>query len=213
MEPTFQRSYHSLYRAIDGWPKIGEEERLEAVADALLKPDKQLYWLLVTDTTSYPRQFARTLKDRGFVHAANAGRGNKPVTIGHQYSVTASLPARNSEEPPWVVPLVSQRVRTQETESQVGLQQLVRLVEDEDLPWHNEFVMHVGDSRYSTPAFLYGAAQQENLVTSRGCAATVSCVAYRRLWRKKPGLDTPPPGTGRSLSSMIPQPGTNQMSG
>jgi hypothetical protein len=165
LEPTFQRSYHSLYRAIDGWSKTGEEERLEAVAEALLKPDKQPYWLLGTDTTSYPRQFARTLEDRGFVHAPNAVRGNKPVTIGHQYSVTASLPERNSGEPPWVVPLVSQRVRTQETESQVGLQQLVRLVEDEDLPWHNEFVVHVGDSRYSTPAFLYGAAQQENLVT------------------------------------------------
>lgn len=95
LEPGFQRSYHSLYRAIEGWSDDGAEEWLEMVAELLPEPDAQPYWLLGTDTTSYPRQFARTLVDRSFVHAPNVVADNRPVTIGHQYSVIACLPERD----------------------------------------------------------------------------------------------------------------------
>ena len=165
LEPSFQRSYHSLYWAIDGWSDDGAGERLEMVADLLPEPEVQPYWLLGTDATSYPRPFARTLADRGFVHASNPIADNKPVTIGHQYSVTTCLSERGSGEPPWVVPLVSRRVTTQETESEVGAEQLVRLVEDEDLPWYGNLVVHVGDTRYGSRPFLYRVAHEENLVT------------------------------------------------
>lgn len=48
---------------------------------------KRSFHLFVIDVTSQPRQFSPTLQDRGFVYQPNAIRGNKPVTIGHQYSV------------------------------------------------------------------------------------------------------------------------------
>ena len=165
LEPAFRRSYNSVYQAIDSWSDAGNDERLKLTANLLPEPARQPYWLLGTDTTSCPRQFARTLADRGFVHFPTAIARNKPVTIGHQYALTAFLPERTTGESPWVVPLISQRVTTQETESEVGLRQVMQVMEDEDLPWHEALTVHVGDSRYSTPDFLCGATQIENLVT------------------------------------------------
>jgi hypothetical protein len=165
LEPAFQRSYNSVYQAIDGWSSRKKDERLKLIAAMLPEPADQPHWLLGTDITPMRRQYARTLKDRGYVYFPNAVAGNKPVTIGHQYSLTACLPERAPGDPPWVVPLVSQRVTTQETESEIGLAQLMRLMEDEGLPWHKALTVHVGDSRYSTPDFLFGTVRAENLIT------------------------------------------------
>lgn len=83
-----------------------------------------------------PRKLAEPLPDRTFVHCPNTIAGNKPVTIGHDYSVLSFLPEKASPRvPPWVVPLVVRRVKSTEKASQVGAEQITAVVTDEMLPF------------------------------------------------------------------------------
>jgi len=185
LEPPFRRTYNSVYRAIDGLGtgRRAERERLRLVAGYMAQPQAQACWLFGTDSTSAPRRFARTLEDRGFVYQPNTLKGNKPVTIGHRYSVIAHLPEKAAGDPAWVVPLMVRRVTTQETEVEVALDQLAILMDDEDLPWHGELSVQVADSRYSTPHYLAAAAAYENLVTIARLRSN------RTLYRQPPPVE------------------------
>lgn len=76
----------------------------------------QPFRLMVLDCTPAPRKHAKTLKDRGFVHAPNVIPGNKPITVGHQYSIMGFLPEQTPEceNITWLLPLSTRRVPTQE---------------------------------------------------------------------------------------------------
>ncbi len=97
---------------------------------------------------------------------ANAVAGNKPVTIGHQYS-TVGL--RSEPEPgmtkSWMIPMSTQRVATDQDKELVGARQMQELLADPDLPWHEELVVEVGDTSYSKPAYLHANREHDNLVT------------------------------------------------
>jgi hypothetical protein len=195
LEPPLRRTYNSLYRAIDAFftasspaltrleRRMHEREWLHLASDYVPEPERQAYWLFGTDTTSAPRRFARTLEDRGFVYQPNMLKGNKPVTIGHRYSVIAQLPEKAAGDPAWIVPLVTRRVTTQETEVTVGLEQLAMLMDEEDLPWSGALCVHVGDTRYSTPQYLAEAAVYENLVTIARLRSN------RTLYRQPPAVE------------------------
>ncbi len=177
LEACFHRTYSSVYAAIDRFfeamePEKAEQERQEKaarlqqiIAEQIPPPEKAGYWLFVTDATPAPRQFADTLADRTYVYAPNAVAGNKPVTIGHQYVVSSHLPEREDEDPPWAVPLVARRISSEEKEVEAGIEVLHMLMNDEALPWHDAWSVHVADSRYSTPEYLSVAGTYENLVT------------------------------------------------
>ncbi|MCP4360056.1 MAG: transposase, partial [Chloroflexi bacterium] len=87
----FRRNYSTLFKAIN------EMERDDLMAAHLLapylpQPKQRPFWLLGTDVTPQPRQFAHTLADRGMVYQPNTIKGNIPVTLGHQYSTTILFP-------------------------------------------------------------------------------------------------------------------------
>ncbi len=160
LEACFRRQYSSVYAAIDKFfqvkdaSKATEERRqqeqtlLGLIAGHIPAPEQQPYWLFGSDATPAPRQFAHTLEDRGFVYQPNTLKGNKPVTIGHQYSILAHLPEKAQPgDPPWVVPLVTRRITTEELESVVGAEHLPTLLGDEEFPWYGKLCVHVGDSR------------------------------------------------------------------
>ncbi|HEV59139.1 MAG TPA: hypothetical protein ENN87_16845, partial [Phycisphaerales bacterium] len=91
--------------------------------------------------TSYRRLFAHTLSDRGFVYQSNPIKGNKPVTLGHQYeSLVVLLERATPNSPRWVSPLMIRRITTNETENQVGAEMLKAVLSDEQLPFHNDLV-------------------------------------------------------------------------
>lgn len=202
LEASFRREYSSVYAAIDDFfqatsaeqaareRREKEREVLRMIAEYMPPPAQQPYWLFGIDTTSAPRRFASTLADRGFVYQSNALTGNKPVTIGHRYSLMAQLPEKKEQgDPPWIVPLVMRRVSTQEKESRVGAEQLKMLLEDEHLPWHGDLSVQVVDSRYSTPEYLQSAAAYDNLVT------IVRVRSNRTFYRQPPVLEGKrPPG-------------------
>jgi hypothetical protein len=178
LSPYFHRHYSSVNDAIDNFfdassPHHADQERrqkeqemMRIVANELEPPQRRKFWLFGMDATPVPRRFAKTLSDRGFVYQPNTLRGNKPVTIGHQYSHMAFLPEKTaSASPPWIVPLLVRRITTQETETQVGAQQVTVLMNDETLPFYNDLCVQVEDSRYSTPQFLSQVGRHDNLIT------------------------------------------------
>lgn len=143
-----------------------EQERSRLIVPYLPEPERRQFWLFGTDVVPIPRPFARTLADRTYVYQPNAVvKGNKPVTIGHQYSVQVFFPEKvNANDPPWVVPTMVHRVRSEEKATTVGAEQIRALMEDETLPLYEELCVHVADSAYSTVPFLRQVVQIENLV-------------------------------------------------
>ena len=179
LSPFFRRQYSSVHDAIahlfvpSEAAKATQERRaweqklVRLVAGYLPTPQQRKYWLFGTDVVPIPRPFAQTLADRSFVYQPNTLKGNKPVAIGHQYSHLAFFPEKlQSKDPPWAVPLIVRRVRSDEKATSVGSEQIDALMKDETLPFHEELCVHVADSVYSAVTYLGPVAnkEHENLV-------------------------------------------------
>lgn len=165
LTPCFRRSYSTIFKAVKEmrWDDL---HIARLVTPYLPRPKNRAYWLLGSDVTPQPRPFAHTLADRGMVHQPNLVKGNKPVTVGHQYSTTAMLPeAEAGVSSSWVVPLVTRRVKTSEDKELVGSEQINALLTDPTLPFGDSFCVDVADSSYSKPACLYSKRQHPKLVS------------------------------------------------
>ena len=178
LNPYFRFSYNSVYDAIDSFfipsePEKADEERygmekkqMRLIANYLPEPTNRPFWLFALDGTPYRRLWARTLEDRGFIHASEAVPGKKPVTIGHEYSPLVCLPEKIApDDPPWVVPLSVRRVPTSSKPTLVGAEQVAALMEDEDLLFHDALCVLVADIGYSAVTFLGPVLSYDNLVT------------------------------------------------
>src|SRR4030067_3136498 len=66
---------------------------------------------------------------------------------------------------PWVVPLSVQRVSSDEGKELVGALQVGVLLDDEELPFHGQLCVEVGDSGYCKPVYLFANRPKANLVT------------------------------------------------
>jgi len=161
----FQRSYSTIFKAID-------EMELEPMflpyrlAPYFPKPKAWPFWLLLVDVTPNPRPYARTLEDRGMVYQPAVVKGKLPVTIGHQYStVTLGLEPEVGMTTSWTLPLVTERVKTDQDKELVGIAQIGQLLNDQKLPFGRELTVVAQDSSYSKPAALYAQGKYPNLVT------------------------------------------------
>ncbi len=165
LTPCFRRSYSTIFKAINEmeWNELAIAHLL---APYLPRPQQRSFRLLGTDVTPQPRQFAHTLADRGIVYQPNTIKGNKPVTIGHQYSTTVYLPeATAGISPSWVIPLMTCRVPTNEDKELVGSRQIDALLKEPKLPFGKQLCVDVGDSSYSKPACLHANRHHRRLVT------------------------------------------------
>lgn len=178
LSSLYRREYSALYDSIDNFFQATsaetalaerrevEQTLLRLVAAQLLSPGQRKFWLFGTDVTPLARPFAPVLGDRTFVHQPNTIRGNKPIAIGHQYSVLVNLPEKEqATAPPWVVPFSIRRVSSSMTPNQVAVEQTAALMEDEALPFHNDLCVQVLDSAYSVAPFLGPVAEYDNLVS------------------------------------------------
>jgi len=105
--------------------------------------------LFAIDCTADPRIYANKVRDRTMVHAPNHVPGQKPITVGHEYSILAYLPDREEDkEKHWVVPLSVKRVESHQSGPEVGLLQL------KEIAYHTVFksrlCISVTDAAYST---------------------------------------------------------------
>jgi hypothetical protein len=177
LNPLFRRGYSSVHDALDEYFQASEpgqarrerqaleQAQVRLIVRRLPKPTERKFWLLAQDATPYPRAYAPTLTDRGYVYQPNILQGNKPVTLGHQYSVLAVLPEKSGPSaPPWVVPLTLQRISISQTEVQVGVEAVRRLLTDPTLPFCTDLTVDVVDAKYSVVPFLGKLTDHANLV-------------------------------------------------
>jgi len=179
LQNCFRRSYSAIFKAMNEYrPK--KDDLAQLAGPNLPAAQQRPFWLIGVDVTPQPRPYAQTLAERGFVYQPTVIWGNKPITIGHQYSTVAILPEKDSEQPvPWVVPLSCQRVKPDESKTVVGAKQIGELLGDEKLPFHKQLTVEVGDSDYSQPAYLAANREQEHLLS------VVRCRGNRTLYRQR----------------------------
>ncbi len=202
LSPLFNREYASVHDAVDNFFAASCSEKTKQERDAhqqqimhivgsiCPKPANREYYLLGLDATPQPRQFAKTLQDRGFVYRPNPIVGNKPITIGHSYSVLVAMPEKDKKNaPPWVIPLSCCRVSTKNKATEIGAAQVKALQEDKELPFGKELSILVADAAYSAATFLYGVSAHKNQIT-------LTRVRGNRTFYRMPDQDNVPEGNG-----------------
>ena len=154
--PLFRRNYSALYKAIEQFnfhpecassldEATGSPEALEplkkqkslqqVIAEIIPTPKQRLFYLLGLDVTPIPRPYAQTLEERTFIYQPNPIKGNKPINIGHPYSILSVLPERTDGQPaPWCIPLSAQRVLPTQKGTEVGSVQLEHAMAHLQLP-------------------------------------------------------------------------------
>ena len=167
LSTCFRRDYTSLFKGIAEYKPEEEKKTLAQLAAPYLSPPaNRPFWLFGVDVTPQSRPYASRLDDRGYVYQPNPIRSNKPITIGHQYSSVFALPERTSQQAKtWVEPLSTRRVKSTDDKELVGAEQIRILLEDEEMPFHDQLCAEVADSSYSKPAYLHANRSKANLVT------------------------------------------------
>jgi hypothetical protein len=117
LAPVFRRRWASLYEALqDGRP---DREALLRLYVQHLPPSGTV--LVAGDHTAWPRLAAPTLRDRKIVHAPTKIAGNRPITIGADFSTVSWVPESAGS---WAPPLLFERISSAETPLQKGADQL-----------------------------------------------------------------------------------------
>lgn len=117
----------------------------------------------VIDCTADPRIYADKVKDRTIVHAPNRVPHQKPITVGHEYSVLAYLPSDEEDQAlHWLVPLSVKRVQSYQTGPEVGLEQLEEILHK--TVFKDYLCISLGDAAYSTSAWAVKVYEWENSI-------------------------------------------------
>ena len=193
LNPLFQRNYSSLYKVIQEFQSERNSENYEGIAKNLLTIVSQTipqaksrhFNLFGIDTTPVARPFSHTLEDKTYIYYPNPIKGNKPINIGHSYSVVAALPEKNRTKIPWVVPISGDRITSNSKAIDTGNQQLKYIFKEGNFP-RDKLSVLVADSGYSQREFIGEQVKQNNLVT-------ITRVRSDRVFYRQfiPNLDSP----------------------
>ena len=176
LSPLFRRKYSSITDVCDNMFRCEAEENpsdeelhqehckiSRLLAEYCPPPGERGFTLLATDCTAKPRIYSSKVTDRTIVHAPNHIPGQKPITVGHEYSLVVYLTEdegdRNAH---WAYPLSIQRVQSHETGPLVGFEQVQMLVTTTVL--QNELCVNVADAAYSTRDRIINGDSIPNLV-------------------------------------------------
>jgi len=161
LSPLHRRNYCSITRVLDEFmsqnPIMAQQQKqglTNLLANVCPPLQERRFHLFAVDCTPGPRVFSPTLEDRSYVYSPNAVCGNKPVTIGHKYSITTYLPEKSSTDtPPWLVPVACARVNTTQNAEVLGMQQIADTIKSHN-NFKNELCVSLGDTAYNTPPCL-----------------------------------------------------------
>lgn len=143
LSPVFGRQYASVYDGLDGWQ--ADQSQLQALLLAAAPlPAAEGFRLIGLDHTPKPRPYAETVSERSFVYQPTPIRDNKPITIGHAYSVIGQIELTSRET--WLAVLDVERISIASTPLEVGLSQVIDLARRCD-----DWLVIAGDSEYSQP--------------------------------------------------------------
>ncbi len=183
LSPLFPRSYNSIYKAIkesfnttrqDRNNKVEEEEKsnnlIRVTSELIDQPQQRSFYLFATDTTPHPRPYARTLVERGYIYQPNTIKGNKPINIGHSYSILSILPEKETGyAAAWSIPISGERVSLDKSGVEVASEQIKAAMCDSSLHWHEQLCVLVADTAYSQRSFLFEQSKHQNLVVVARC--------------------------------------------
>lgn len=160
----YDRQYSSITDAIsDGLKHVNWEAMMKLVYDAATESEPKKLNRFIMDCTSNPRPYAQKLADRTVTHFPNPAPGNKPICIGHQYSLLALLPNDTlANKKHWLVPLTAKRVVSQEKGNELGVQQVVDSIKE--LGLSDQLSLSIGDSLYGTEKCRITVSGQDNLI-------------------------------------------------
>ena len=166
-----RRNYCSITRVLDEYLSadaavaLQQKQRLTCLLSSIIPSlSQRTFHLFVADFTPEPRVFSPTLEDRSFVYAPNPVCGNKPVTIGHKYSIVTYLPEKSdTNTPPWVIPLACTRVDTSQNGELLGMSQIATCIKSQSA-FSNQLSVSLGDTAYNNPLCLGIAKNNANQV-------------------------------------------------
>lgn len=175
--PVFRRRFASVYDALRHGKMALADLRKALVA---AEPDDAFtiagYAVYALDTTISARPDADTVEGRTKVYSAEKGK----AVPGHQFSWLGRVIAFGQS---WFAPRDVVRVPANRKPSEIGAEQVKRLIDD---PTPSGPKVGVGDSRYAQPEFLRAFV---------GLAKSV--VALVRLANNRVLYGPPPPPTGK----------------
>ncbi len=193
LNPCFRRQYSALYKGLaeayleSDYPVCSlEAYRQGAVLlDTLPSPTQLPYPVFGLDETPNERVFARCLSDRQNIHRSTAVAAQRPVSEGHNYSVLAAFPEATADDwSRWALPLSVDRVSSVSNAVEVAHTQIAQLLSYPQSATYPLKVLTV-DSRYPTPAFLYGLRDKADLVV-------IARVRRNRTFYCQPAPDSSP---------------------
>ena len=168
----FNYNYSSLYKGINNCfslnPKIQKQQiklKQELIVSTLNFEDDLPFKLLAVDATNLSRSYSPTLIDREFVHKPSPIFGQKPITLGHKYSVLTYLNSDEKTQHNWSIPLSTERISSCSTESEIAREQINTLVKNCPEINQDKLLVITGDSHYSNQYFLGGLTNHKDSVT------------------------------------------------
>ncbi|MFN0065419.1 MAG: transposase [Chlamydiales bacterium] len=160
---SFERSYNSITDGITRGLSHTDFKKTEQLVFDHTRAEKGKPHLFFTDCTANPRPFAKVMQQRGIVHSPNPAPGNKPICVGHQYSLLAMSPkGERSKNGRWLIPMSMKRVALNEKGNETGVHQVVEMIKE--LGIEDELCINTGDSLYGSEGCRKEAVSQENLV-------------------------------------------------
>jgi hypothetical protein len=162
--PCFTRKYTSITDAIADGSIADDIKGLRQIIidQALTVTNRRVVFGM--DVTSHSRQHAEKLEDRSFVNAPNYTPGQKPITVGHAYSLLAYLPQQEQDKSNhWIIPISTIRVQSSEKGTAVGMSQLHDAISSLEAKDISMFV-NVGDTAYGSKDCLKSAAMNDDLI-------------------------------------------------
>jgi hypothetical protein len=161
---AFTREYTSITDAIsDGLCDVDFKKIEKLIFDHCTEGHNGQYHLFGTDVTAHPRLHAVKLKGRSIVHAPNSTPGQKPIVLGHQYSLTSWLPKNQDDKSKhWILPITNDRVPAGDKPNEFGMSQVTNMIENLELT--DELVVCVSDSAYGSENCRKKAETSNNLV-------------------------------------------------
>ena len=174
LNPLFRRGHDSLFKAIGEAlvPSLASADAgatrtgmIELISGVVPSPGERPFRLFCIDCSSIGRVHARTLEDRSMVHRPTAVKGQKPVTIGHSYSMAAVLPERDELDARWTIPLDIERVPSDSSAIQVAVSQVDAIMDNDGLDWHEPLNVLALDSAYGVKGCLEPLQKHSSLVT------------------------------------------------
>ena len=169
LSPLHRRNYCSITRVLDEYMSkdvivAGQQKRelTNLLSSACPSMQQRRFHLFAVDCTPEPRVFSPTLEDRSYVYAPNTIYGNKPITLGHKYSITVYLPEK-ANAPPWLIPLACTRIDSTKNSERVGMEQIAACIQSQS-DFTNQLSVSLGDSAYNNSLCLSIAKNNVNQI-------------------------------------------------